>query len=146
MKMENRPIYAYIPKNLNFTGGLFGGLVDARRLTEGLIGAGFAFLLYEFLSNTLKIKDDSLLYICAILGLVLFIAGLVGGNGEPLSVFIFNFINYENRRIYVTLRPPMPTFDKSPVKEKMGDTERISFQDKLALLKKGKSKKKGGES
>lgn len=114
--MEERPTYSYIPKNLNSTGGLFGGSVDTRRLIEGLIGAGIAALLYRGLSTF--INSDSLIYVCAGIGMVLFGAGLLGGNGEPLSIFLFNFINYENRRIFVTLRPPMPDFEsKKPKKE-----------------------------
>ena len=121
--MEDRPTYSYIPKNLNNTGGLFGGAVDTRRLIEGLIGAGIAFIIYKIGSE--YIHGTTFLYICAILGLILFAAGMYGGNGEPLSAFLLNFISYENRRIFVTLRPPMPDFGPDETVEKGSAAGRI---------------------
>lgn len=107
--MEDRPVYSYIPKNLDATGGLFGGAVDTRRLIEGIIGALIAVILYRILS--IFFHSENVLYVCAIIGIALFAACLAGGNGEPLSIFLLNFINYEKRRIFVTLRPPMPDFE-----------------------------------
>lgn len=124
--MEERPVYSYIPKNLNSTGGLFGGAVDTRRLIEGVIGIGIAVILYRALSSF--INNSAVFYVCAALGLVLFGACLYGGNGEPLSAFLLNFINYENRRIFVTLRPPMPDFESKTKKP-----ERKSKLEKLLL-------------
>lgn len=134
--MEDRPVYSYIPKNINLTGGLFGGTVDTRRLIEGLIGVAIAYGLYNLLSG--YIDSTILMYVCAILGAALFGAGIMGGNGEPISVFLFNFINYENRRIFVTLRPPMPDFDegKSKRKEK-------SIENRIAELMRSKTGRKG---
>lgn len=106
--MEDRPVYSYIPKNLDATGGIFGG-VDTRRVIEAIIGVVIAVMLYKVLS--IFIHSENLLYVCVIIGLALFAAGLAGGNGEPMSIFLFNFFNYENRRIFVTLRPPMPDFE-----------------------------------
>lgn len=117
--MEDRPVYSYIPKNINATGGLFGGAVDTRRLIEALIGAGIALVIYRLLSTV--IHSEVLMYICGILGIALFAAGMAGGNGEPLSIFLMNFINYENRRIFVTLRPPMPDFGAKKKKNDDGD-------------------------
>jgi len=137
--MEERPVYAYIPKNLNLTGGILGGPVDTRRAIEALIGAGIAVLIYKGLS--VYIHSPNLLYVCALLGLCLVAAGLVGGNGEPFSVFIFNFLNYERRRFFVTLRPPMPDFEeeKKAASKGSGTEERL-----LAAFRKGRSRKKGG--
>lgn len=137
--MKDRPIYSYIPKNINATGGLFGGSVDTRRLIEGLIGAFIAIGLYRLLSPF--IHSEMLLYICAILGIALLVAGIAGGNGEPLSIFLMNFINYENRRIFVTLRPPMPTFEKKKKKEPVDDIkprDRVIGRFERMILKKNK--------
>lgn len=117
--MEERPVYSYIPKNLNSTGGLFGGSVDTRRLIEGIIAITLVVFIYRGLS--LFIISDNLLYICGMLGIALFAACMAGGNGEPLSIFLANFINYERRRIFVTLRPPMPDFDEKKKKSKGED-------------------------
>ena len=124
--MEDRPVYSYIPKNLNATGGLFGGSVDTRRLIEGFIGIAIAILIYRGLS--IFFHNDSVLYVSAIIGIALFAAAMAGGNGEPLSVFLLNFINYENRRIFVTLRPPMPEFD---TKKKKGSGNEESFEVRM---------------
>ena len=130
--MEERPVYSYIPKNLNYTGGLFGGTVDTRRLIEGIIGATIAYGLYRLLSS--YIKSEMLIYICAVLGVFLFGAALFGGNGEPLSVFLFNFVNYENRRIFVTLRPPMPDFGQKKAPQPDPESE-TSGKGGAALLR-----------
>lgn len=135
--MKDRPIYSYIPKNINATGGLFGGSVDTRRLIEGLIGALIAIGLYRLLSPF--IHSEMLLYICTILGIALLVAGIAGGNGEPLSIFLMNFINYENRRIFVTLRPPMPSFEKKKKKEPADDIkprDRVIGRFERMILKK----------
>ena len=126
--MEERPVYSYIPKNLNATGGLFGGAVDTRRLIEAIVGALIAVLIYRFLN--MFFKGDIVFYISATIGVALFAAGMAGGNGEPLSVFLLNFINYERRRIFVTLRPPMPEFDAKKKKKKDDDNDG-SFEDRM---------------
>ena len=136
--MDERPTYSYIPKNLNNTGGLFGGAVDTRRLVEAVISAGIIGMLYKFLS--IYIHNEALLYICLVLGIFLGGACLIGGNGEPLSVFLFNFINYENRRIFVTLRPPMPDFEDAKKEKK----EPSGLEARLMRLLPHKDKKDEG--
>lgn len=138
--MEERPTYSYIPKNLNSTGGLFGGSVDTRRLLEALGGLAIAYVLYNVIS--MFIQSENTLYICAFIGLGLFAAGMAGGNGEPLSVFLFNFINYENRRIFVTLRPPMPEFTSKKKKE---DDHSIEARILSRIKSIRPSKKEGGD-
>ena len=143
--MEDRPVYSFIPKNINATGGLFGGSIDTRRLIEAVIGAGIAALLYKLLSAV--IHAEFLLYVCGILGIALFAAGIAGGNGEPLSIFLFNFVNYENRRIFVTLRPPMPDFKakkKKPEKDSVPPRERIIGRIERLILKKPSKDKEIG--
>lgn len=129
--MEERPVYSYIPKNINLTGGILGGPVDTRRVIEALIGAGMAAFLYRVLAH--YIHSITLFYVCALIGVLLFAAGLIGGNGEPLSVFIFNFINYEKRRYFVTLRPPMPDFGAE-----RKDTKKGRLEARLLSIKPGK--------
>ena len=113
--MEDRPVYAYIPPNLNSNGGIMGGMLDTRRVIEGIIGAGIAAVIYLFLKPI--VPGTILFYVCLGIGTPLLIAGLLGVNGEPFSVFLFNIANYEQRRIFVTLRPPMPELNKKQKKD-----------------------------
>ncbi len=122
------------------TGGILGGPIDTRRVIEALIGASVGVGIYKLLSP--YIHSSMLLYICGFIGLILFAAGLIGGNGEPLSVFIFNFINYERRRYFVTLRPPMPDFEEDRKKK----TEASRGLEKKMLSMKGRRKRKGGDA
>lgn len=119
--MENRPVYAYIPPNLSSTGGLLGGMLDTRKVIEGIIGAGLAAVLYLFLHPL--IDSVIVFYVCLGIGILLLIAGLLGVNGEPFSVFLFNIANYEQRRIFVTLRPPMPDVMHPVKKEEMTEAD-----------------------
>lgn len=132
--MEDRPVYAFIPKNVSVTGGFLAGPVDTRRVIEGLIGAGIGILLYKVLIQ--YIHSPMLIYVCGIIGVLLMAAGFIGGNGEPLSIFIFNYINYENRRYFVTLRPPMPDFKQKEDKAKEGS----SLENRLLAMKRKKAK------
>ena len=133
--MEERPVYSYIPKNLSLTGGAIGGSVDLRRVLEAIIGAFIAVFIYKGLSQF--IHSEMLVYVCGFLGVALFFAGLLGGNGEPISIFIFNFINYENRRYFVTLRPPMPDF-----KAEKKEARKSNFEDRLlSLRRKGRGRR-----
>ena len=116
--MEERPVYAYIPPNLSSTGGILGGMFNTRQVIEGFIGAGIAVVIYLLLCPL--IMSPILFYVCAGLGLLLLALGALGVNGEPFSVFLFNIANYEQRRIFVTLRPPMPDVT---VKKRSADEE-----------------------
>lgn len=129
--MENRPVYAYIPPNLNNNGGILAGMLDTRRVIEGIIGAGIAAVIYLFLQPI--IPGAILFYICAGIGILLLACGLMGVNGEPFSVFLFNIANYEQRRIFVTLRPPMP--DVMNKKKKREETSQAGNK-LMALLRK----------
>lgn len=140
--MQDRPVYSYIPKNLDAAGGLFGGVVDTRRLIEGIIGAFLVFFLYRILG--IFIHSENLFYVCLIIGMAIFAACLAGGNGEPLSIFLLNFINYERRRIFVTLRPPMPDFEgKSRKKE---GSEQTTLEARLLNRIKSIRKREGEDS
>ena len=136
-KMEDRPVYAYIPPNLSSTGGLLGGMFNTRQLFEGIIGAGLAAILYLMLKAI--IPSIIFLYICLGIGILLFIVGLFGVNGEPFSIFLFNIANYEQRRIFVTLRPPMPDVTKK--KHDAADVE----DNKIFMLLRGQFRKEEGE-
>jgi hypothetical protein len=130
--MENRPVYAYIPPNLSSTGGLLGGMLDTRRVIEGMIGAGIAIMFYLLLRPI--VGGAILFYICAGIGLALLVVGLLGVNGEPFSIFLFNIANYEQRRIFVTLRPPMPELNAKKKKQAQEPEEENKL---LKLLRKG---------
>lgn len=132
--MENRPVYAYIPPNLSSTGGLLGGMLDTRRVIEGIIGAGLAFAIYLMLRPF--IGGAILFYICTGVGLALLIVGLLGVNGEPFSIFLFNIANYEQRRIFVTLRPPMPELN---AKKKKHAQEQEEENKLMKLLRRNSS-------
>lgn len=131
--MEDRPVYAYIPPNLSSTGGLLGGIIDTRRVIEGMIGAGTGAVLYLLIHPLLH--SIIVFYVCLGIGLLLLVAGLLGVNGEPFSVFLFNIFNYEQRRIFVTLRPPMPDMMSKAKKEEF--TERDNRL--MRLLRKGRA-------
>lgn len=139
--MDNRPVNAYIPPNLSSTGGILGGMLDTRRVIEGMLGGGLAFVLYLFIRPL--ISGMIPFYICLLLGVVLLAVGLLGVNGEPFSVFLFNIANYEQRRIFVTLRPPMPDMEGKKKKEK---SETLERDNKFINLLRKRDLRKGSEA
>ena len=132
--MEDRPTNAYIPPNLNSTGGLLGGMIDTRRLIEAAIGVAFAAFLFVLLKPFVPLIIIS--YACIAIGVGLGAVCLLGIRGEPFSIFLLNIFNYEHRRIFVTLRPPMP----ETAKKKREDEEDEDIEDNklVALLRGGR--------
>lgn len=106
--MHEKATYVYIPPNIGGADGgtALGGAVSVRNLVE----TGVAILLTLFLKLLIsKIVPFAIVgWIVIIAGLGLCLACFTGVNGEPLSIFIVNIINYNNRRVFVTLRPPVP--------------------------------------
>jgi len=106
--MQEKPTLIYIPPNVG--GGAkginIGGITTVRNIIEGL--AVFVTSIFLMLFVRMIIRAAFISWIIVFVGLVLGLFCLVGVNGEPMSVFFMNVVNYNNRRIFVTLRPPMP--------------------------------------
>ena len=123
-----------------------GQMVKRRNLIEGLCsGAAVFFLLYSLLPFKFNIK----LAISFIISVFVAVFGLVGVNGDPVSIFIANWfsfvkhrrITYYNPRIKNEAEPALlniPKRDKSPLermkpgksKGKKGENERFSVATK----------------
>lgn len=99
-----RKTVGYIPRNLG-GGTVWDGRLKSRNAIEAVIiitAIGFATKILElFLPYLVFISIRIIL--CGIFGLL----AAVGINGEPLSVYVLNIINYSNTRTYVTIRPPL---------------------------------------
>lgn len=106
--MNDRSIFAYIPPNIGDSGGIAGGITSVRKLVEAGVAGLLALGLYALLQMFLPIKVA--IYISAVIGIIFAGICVFGLGGEPFSVFIANCINYENRRNFVTLRPPIPEY------------------------------------
>ena len=137
-----------------------GQMVKRRNLIEGLCsGAAVFFLLYSLLPFKFNIK----LAISFIISVFVAVLGLVGVNGDPVSIFIANWfrfvkhrrITYYNPRIKNETEPALlniPKRDKSPLermklgksKDKKRENERFSvatkpvspqlFEDEFCML------------
>ena len=123
-----------------------GQMVKRRNLIEGLCsGAAVFFLLYSLLPFKFNIK----LAISFIISVFVAVLGLVGVNGDPVSIFIANWfrfvkhrrITYYNPRIKNETEPALlniPKRDKSPLermklgksKDKKRENERFSVATK----------------
>jgi len=100
-----------------------GQMVKRRNLIEGLCsGAAVFFLLYSLLPFKFNIK----LVISFIISVFIAVFGLVGVNGDPVSIFIANWfrfmknrrITYYNPRVKNETEPALlniPKRDKSPL-------------------------------
>ena len=100
-----------------------GQMVKRRNLIEGLCsGAAVFFLLYSLLPFKFNIK----LAISFIISVFVAVFGLVGVNGDPVSIFIANWfrfmknrrITYYNPRVKNEAEPALlntPKRDKSPL-------------------------------
>lgn len=93
----------YIPPNLG-GGTVFGGMFKIRNVIEAaIVGLTFYFLgviLQKFIPMIIATA------VSLVLGGGFAFVAAIGINGEPLSIFILNIINYSNGRNFVTLRPP----------------------------------------
>lgn len=93
----------YIPRNLG-NGTIWDGKIKIRNLAEAAAVGLIIYLLSKLLQ--LFLPDLIAIGIRLILWVIFCFIAVVGVNGEPLSVFILNVINYSNTRTYVTLQPP----------------------------------------
>lgn len=99
-----RKTVGYIPRNL---GG--GTIWDGRLKTRNAIEAIIVVTAIGFMTKILELFLPYLVFIsirvilCGLFGLL----AATGINGEPLSVYVLNIINYSNTRTYVTLKPPL---------------------------------------
>lgn len=93
----------YIPRNLG-NGTIWDGKIKIRNLAEAAAVGIIIYLLSKLLQ--LFLPDLVAIGIRIILWAVFCFIAVVGVNGEPLSIFILNVINYSNTRTYVTLQPP----------------------------------------
>ena len=134
--MDNRPVNAYIPPNLSSNGGIAGGMFDLRKIIEAIIGVVFSVIMFLLLKELLPLKVAG--YIALAIAVPLGGVGLIGIGGEPFSVFIFNLFNYEQRRIFVTLRPPMPVAGRKHPAAEEGDDEAIGENKLVRLLRGGR--------
>lgn len=120
-----RRIQGYIPRNLG--GGTFlDGRIQIRNAIEALIVCVIVYLIT-------KILELFLPYLITI-AIRLVLWGLLGGicllgiNGEPVSLYALNIINYSNSRTYVTLRPPQREIPADKKKKK--DPKEKAFESK----------------
>lgn len=113
--MNERPTYVYIPPNVTGGGSFAGGLISIRNAIEGIIVVAF-FALIKYIADFL-IPFAVVGWIFLFIGIGIGLVCVMGINGEPASIFLLNVINFENRRVFVTLRPPMPEKKKKPRKE-----------------------------
>lgn len=106
--MQEKPTLIYIPPNVG--GGAkginVGGITTVRNLIEAVIVFFLSIFLMLFVKLIINISFISWIIVFA--GIVLAFFCVIGVNGEPVSVFFMNVASYNNRRIFVTLRPPMP--------------------------------------
>lgn len=137
--MEDRYIYQEIPPNIGASGNMLGGMINTRRAIEGIVAAVAIFFIYKVVHAVLAFK--AVTYTFLLLGVL--IAGLfvIGINDEPVSVYLVGVINYERRRVFVTLRPPMP--DLTAEKEKNNEPSKAG-QGLMKLLR-GNKDDQGGE-
>lgn len=114
--MQEKPTYVYIPPNIGGGDGgtALGGAVSVRNLIETGVAILLTLLLRVLIGRLIPFAIVGWIVIFAGLGLCL--ACFTGVNGEPLSMFIVNIINYNNRRVFVTLRPPVPRSKKEEPK------------------------------
>lgn len=95
-----------IPKNIDDTGGILGGLVETRNAIEAVIAAGVSFfvsrLCFFFLSDAVRPLAALTVALC-IGGFFVF-----GINHQPVSIAVLDYINYRKTRCVVTLHMPMP--------------------------------------
>lgn len=122
----------YIPPNIG-TGTLFGGRVKMRNLVETII---YVLLIY-LITKPLAIFLPAMVVagIRFTLWAVVSMLSMMGINGEPLSIFFLNIVNYSNTRNYVSLKPPQKETALTEKKKKK------SFSDKLTdMMFTGKKK------
>ena len=90
-----------------------GGITTVRNLIEAFAAFIFSLLVMLLVKTIIPFALVSWIIVFIGLGLAFFCA--MGVNGEPMSVFLLNVISYNNRRVFVTLRPPMPVKEEKPV-------------------------------
>lgn len=127
--MEERPTYVYIPPNISGGGTVLNGMLSIRNVIEGAIVFA-CFIVLRIISNAL-FPWPFIGWILLAIGFIFFVVCAMGVGGEPFSVFILNVINFENRRVFVTLRPPMPE-KKKAAERKESRFERY-LKDKMGL-------------
>ena len=116
--MTEEPIREYIPPNLAENGGMLGGIIKARNAIETVI----VIMLAVFIGKGIGHFAPPLIAtaITIVIALIAGAVSLIGINGEPLSIFIFNVINYRKTSGYVPIRLPMPK--KKEQKKKGGNS------------------------
>lgn len=119
-----RRTQGYIPRNLG-AGTIWDGRLVVRNAIEALVVVAVVYVISKvmelFLPYLIVVSIRLILWV--LLGLIT----LHGVNGEPLSVFIMNIINYSNSRTYATLKPPqreLPPEEKTRAKEKKTSKKR----------------------
>lgn len=122
--MQEKPTLIYIPPNVGggAKGISIGGMTTVRNIIEALAVFLSSLLLMLFVRMIIHVSVIS--WIIVFIGLILAFFCIMGVNGEPMSIFFMNVASYNNRRIFVTLRPPMP-------KEKEKQVFGSSFDQKL---------------
>lgn len=124
----------YIPPNIG-TGTIFGGMFKLRNVIEAIICIAIIYFISLFTRAFLpRLVELSIRFI---LWGVIGIAALRGIGGEPLSVYLLNFINYSNTRNYASLRPPQKENELTRRKEKKSALEKLIGM----MFTEGKSKK-----
>lgn len=132
--MQEKPTLIYIPPNVG--GGTKGISIGGVTTVRNLIEASVVFFtsLFLMLLVRLIIHISFISWIIVFVGLVAAFFCVMGVNGEPMSVFFLNVLSYNNRRIFVTLRPPVP-------KDKGKEHVPSKLEQKLQGLATGKTKK-----
>jgi len=140
--MQERPTYAYIPPNVGGgDGGTFlGGAISIRNAIEAVVVFFISILLKVVIGKVIPFPVVG--WIVVFIGIAFAIITVAGVNGEPMSLFLLNVINYRNRRVFVTLRPPVPK-KKEEIKDDFGPGIDQKILDIFSLKKIG-DKKKGG--
>lgn len=113
--MQEKPTLIYIPPNVGGSGGgtTIGGVTTVRNIIEAIIVFALSFLIKTVLKIFIPFSFIGWIVIFAGLGFA-FVC-LMGVNGEPFSIFVLNVISYNNRRVFVTLRPPMPKKEEKQI-------------------------------
>jgi len=113
--MNEKPTLIYIPPNVGggSKGISIGGITTVRNLLEAFAAFMFSLLVMLIVKTIIPISLLSWIIVFVGLGFAFFC--VMGVNGEPMSVLLLNIISYNNRRIFVTLRPPMPVKEEKPV-------------------------------
>lgn len=135
--MQEKPTFVYIPPNVGGADGSTPIGISVRNLIETGIAIILTLVLRVLIGKIIPFAIVGWLVI--FMGLGLIIACATGINGEPLSLFIVNVINYNNRRVFVTMRPPVPK--KKEEKEPAEDGIDRKLQN-IFTKKAGKKRKK----